>query len=335
MVELNEELRSWLRKNIDISFESPRKMIFGGKIKNFKITNFDEEKGQIKIKFMRSKYPALPLWFWMFNRALQYLRENQGEMVPLGAGIRPPYIPSSVEGVIWEKPFLTGKSEYKVSSHICDILSLANIVQYGYTSNPKTGRKVQGVKLINLESRSQKTRKIKSKNEIIQWAAKHDEKYYSGIKIEKDLGAKIRAKGELTKNELKELVTWKFEELKGRKKRVLNLIDKNDDNVLRKVSQCAFNIPSEYDKIKIKLLRVFEGIGPSMASVILTFYDPLNYGVFDIHVWRELFGKEDTNLFTTDNYLRLLSKLREISKKYELDVRTVEKALFSMNKDAS
>ena len=48
------------------------------------------------------------------------------------------------------------------------------------------------------------------------------------------------------------------------------------------------------------LTRLF-GVGPALASTLLTFYDPEQYGVFDIHVWREIFGKEPSNLFTTKN----------------------------------
>jgi len=34
-----------------------------------------------------------------------------------------------------------------------------------------------------------------------------------------------------------------------------------------------------------------------MVSVILSFYDPTNYGVLDIRAWRELLGKEPEDLF--------------------------------------
>ena len=86
---------------------------------------------------------------------------------------------------------------------------------------------------------------------------------------------------------------------------------------------------------KLEFLLKFKGIGISTASVILTFYDPKNYGVFDIHVWRELFGKEPKNFSKIDNYLKLLENLRKLSKKYWLDVRKIEKALFQKNLDES
>jgi len=73
-----------------------------------------------------------------------------------------------------------------------------------------------------------------------------------------------------------------------------------------------------------------------MASVILTFYDPKEYAVLDIHVWRELFGKEPQNLFQGPKcLLKFLRKVRVIAEMHGLDARTVEKALFQRNYDMS
>jgi Holliday junction resolvasome RuvABC endonuclease subunit len=72
---------------------------------------------------------------------------------------------------------------------------------------------------------------------------------------------------------------------------------------------------------------------PTLASTILTFYDPKKYAVSDIHIWREMYWKEPENLFTTENYLKLLADLRRIGNYYNPDVRTVEKALFKKNID--
>ena len=77
-------------------------------------------------------------------------------------------------------------------------------------------------------------------------------------------------------------------------------------------------------------------MGISLASVILTFYDPVNYCVYDIHVMREMYGKEPKTMFTDNrHYLRLLRDLRGLSMKYRLDVRTIEKALFLKNIQSS
>jgi len=178
------------------------------------------------------------------------------------------------------------------------------------------------------------------KEEILFWASKYDQEevaYSTGL--EKDLGDKLRSTKELTKDELIQIVEWKFQgRLLGRRKIILNKLSGVDDSFIRKAVKESLNEQDERLRIK-KLMGRFGGIpgvGLALASVILTFYDPKNYGVFDIHVWREMFGKEPKNLFgDLENLIEFLGKLREDSKRFNLDVRILEKAYFKKNLDES
>lgn len=171
-----------------------------------------------------------------------------------------------------------------------------------------------------------------NKKEIIDWTRKYDEDYRRyDYEIEKNLHKKFRKNKFMTKSDLIKINEWKFSGLKGRKKINLRNIS-DDDSFIKLISQNAFKIKN--DKHKIKLLSTLDGVGVALASVILTFYDPKNYGVIDIHVWRELFGKEPQDMFNVKKefYLKLIKRLREIAKKYNLKVRDVEKALYKKNK---
>lgn len=172
-----------------------------------------------------------------------------------------------------------------------------------------------------------------NKEELLKWNEKYDKDHPWWTEKEKQLGDKFRRRKELTKDDLIQVVEWKFKDLKGRKERVLRFIAKNNDSLVRRISTDVFNTTLKNDSYKIDSLQMFSGVGPALASTILTFYDPKNYAVFDIHVWREMYGKEQENLFTTENYLKLLADLRRIANKCNLDVRTVEKALFKKNID--
>ncbi|MEK6835505.1 MAG: hypothetical protein AABX55_00580 [Nanoarchaeota archaeon] len=173
-----------------------------------------------------------------------------------------------------------------------------------------------------------------NKNNLLNWIKRYEEMDNDfSSKCEKEVGLRIRSNKFLTKNDLKKIVKWKFQSLPGRKKLFLSYANKLDENELKKVSSMAFKEKDELKKLEY--LLKFKGIGISTASVILTFYDPKNYGVFDIHVWRELFGKEPKNFSKIDNYLKLLGNLRERSKRYGLDVRKIEKALFQKNFEES
>ena len=80
---------------------------------------------------------------------------------------------------------------------------------------------------------------------------------------------------------------------------------------------------------------MLNGVSPVLASVILAFFDPKQYGVFDVNVWRALLGNEPTNLFSTQNYLKFLLALRKTAAKHNLEARTVEKAFSKKSLDES
>jgi len=171
------------------------------------------------------------------------------------------------------------------------------------------------------------------KEEILNWSEKHDKDYSEDIQKEKQIGDRLRQTKELTKPDLIEIIKWKFEGDARRTKRELNLVADIDERDLKRVSNLVFNLYVHQDLERIGLLcSLNHGIGPAVTSTILTFYDPDNYGVFDFHVWNEVFGDEKIQ-YTAKNYIRLLSKLREIATRYDLQTRTVEKAFFKKNID--
>ena len=171
------------------------------------------------------------------------------------------------------------------------------------------------------------------KAEIEYWRHKHDVENAFWINKEREIGDRLRASKELTKVDLIEIIEWKFEGLEGRKKRELDLIARLDEHNLEQVSNLVFNLSIGQDLYRIKrLCGLDHGIGPAVSSVILTFFDPKNYGILDFHVWQEVF-REDRKSFTAENYVRLLSRLRDEANRHGLEVRAVEKAYFKRNFD--
>jgi hypothetical protein len=146
---MDERVLKWLKVNKGKVFASPRNEVLKEKTRDFELLGIVDDR--VNIRFVGSKYPALPLCFWMFDRTLKYIQENKGRAVRLGAKIVPPYESDTVEGQIWKKPYPTGNDSYKASPHVCDILALAGLVEYVLVLNPETGRKVQGVKLFNVK----------------------------------------------------------------------------------------------------------------------------------------------------------------------------------------
>lgn len=179
-----------------------------------------------------------------------------------------------------------------------------------------------------------------TKDQVIFWSQKYDKEedlYNTGL--EQELGDKLRRTKELTKDELAQIVGWKFQDrLEGRRDLSLKRISTVDDAFIRKVSNESFNEQDDRKRIKKVMGRDggIAGVGLALARLILTFYDPRNFGVYDIHAWREMFGKEPKDLFSNiENLMRFLERLREEARAMELDARVVEKAYFKKNLNES
>ncbi len=172
------------------------------------------------------------------------------------------------------------------------------------------------------------------KKEILRWSKKYDKDQGWWVQKENELGAKFRKDKVMTRDDLIQIVEWKYKDAsEEKKKRLLETIAKNDDALVQRISGQVFCVPGEEDAYRVNSLTMLNGVSPVLASVILTFFDPRIYGIFDIHVWRALLGNEPPNLFTAQNYLKLLAALRKTANKNNLDARTIEKAFYKKHLD--
>lgn len=172
---------------------------------------------------------------------------------------------------------------------------------------------------------------IRNSSEVEYWLGRYNKeeiRYNTGL--EEKLHLKFTKLSQVSKGDLIEIANWKFQgQLKGRGNKILRMIENVDNEIIEKITFLAFSL--EQDKYRINVLCSIGGVGTAMASVILTFWDPQNYGIFDIHVWRELYGNEPKISFRTDNYLKVLNDIRKIAKESKHTCREVEKALFKKN----
>ncbi len=170
-----------------------------------------------------------------------------------------------------------------------------------------------------------------NKTDLLYWLNKYsDDETIEQKTVEQKLTKSFQEKGFADKREMVELLNWKFETTKHRLKRELNLIEKIPEEQIIEKTTTAFKIQN--DENKIEILKSIKGVGNAVCSVVLTFQNPSRYGVFDIHAWRELFGKEDENYhLTTKALIQFFERLRCISSDTSLTCREVEKAIFTKN----
>ncbi len=165
------------------------------------------------------------------------------------------------------------------------------------------------------------------------WNRKYDKAFGWQAQRERELGAKFRKNKALTCKDLAAVVEWKFKEEPEKLQRALELVARNDEEKVARITSQSLSLPQGDDTYRLNCLTTLEGISPVLASVILAFFDPKNYGIFDQSVWKRLLGNAPPGLYTPQNYLRLLAAMRKTAAKHNLDTRVIDKALYKKSLD--
>jgi len=166
------------------------------------------------------------------------------------------------------------------------------------------------------------------KADFLLWSRKYDKAFGWQAQRERELGAKFRKNKSLTCKDLAAIVEWKFNGDEEKKARSLELVARNDEATVSRLTNQALSIPGCEDNYRMNCLTLLEGVNPVLASVILAFFDPKQYCILDLAVWKALLGNPPANVLSTPNYLKLLEAIRKTAAKQNLDVRVIDKALF-------
>ncbi len=173
------------------------------------------------------------------------------------------------------------------------------------------------------------------KPDYVMWSRKYDKAFGWQAQRERELGAKFRKNKALTCKDLAAVVEWKFKDDEEKKQRALELVARNDEEKVQRITSQSLSLPNADDAYRVNCLTTLEGVSPVIASVILAFFDPKNYGVFEQSVWKGLLGNAPPGLFTPQNYVRLLNSLRKTAAKHNLDARVIDKALQKKSLDGA
>jgi hypothetical protein len=173
------------------------------------------------------------------------------------------------------------------------------------------------------------------KADFLLWSRKYDKAYGWQAQRERELGSKFRKNKALDCKDLAAVVEWKFKAEPEKLKRAQELVARNTEEKVARITSQILNLPNADDTYRINCLTSLEGISPVLASVILAFFDPHNYGIFDTAVWKALLGNAPSGLYTPQNYIRLLAAMRKTAAKHNLDARVIDKALYKKSIDES
>ena len=160
------------------------------------------------------------------------------------------------------------------------------------------------------------------------WCRKYNKAYGWWAQREFELGVKFRKNKALSVADLAAVVEWKFKGEAGKLQRALDLVGRNDEEKVARISSQTLSLPNADDAYRLNCFTSLEGISPVLASIILAFFDPARYGIFDLAAWKALLGNPPPGLYTPQNYVRLLQALRKTAAKHNLDARDIDKALY-------
>ena len=173
------------------------------------------------------------------------------------------------------------------------------------------------------------------KPDYVLWSRKYDKSYGWQAQRERELGVRFRKLKAFTVADLVQISEWKFKDEPEKKEHLVEIVKRNGEEKVSRVSGQVFSLPQGDENFKICCLTSLEGVSPVIASVILTFFDPHMYGIFDLSVWKALLGNPPPNLYTPQNYIKFLAALRKTAAKHNLDARVIDKALYKKSKDES
>ena len=157
-------------------------------------------------------------------------------------------------------------------------------------------------------------------SEIRYWAERYKsgstEAYFNEIK------AKIQEQGCLDKELLKRVARWKSPRRAG-------LIERNDDDYVKEITSWSFSARNE--RARIRVLRLLDGIGWPTASAILHLFHKDPYPILDFRALWSV-GLESYR-YSSAFWQDYVYFCREVASRNQVDIRTLDKALWQYSKE--
>lgn len=164
-----------------------------------------------------------------------------------------------------------------------------------------------------------------SKDNIIRYADKYDNRYNStpDSHIEEEIKQWFESNRFLDRDNFLKLCRWKSP-------RPRKSYEQNRDDFVREIT--AFSLSTNNEEARIKSLLILNGVQYPVASTILHFAFPDRYPIMDFRaIWS--LEWQQPKAYTFEFWQNYCKKIRSISKRYQLTIRTVDKALWQYSKE--
>ena len=138
------------------------------------------------------------------------------------------------------------------------------------------------------------------------------------------LDKKVRPQKYLTKSDLKIVGEWKSPRSAGK-------ICNNKESCVEEVTRFALN--TSCDRATIESLTILDGVGPSIASVILHFFHEKDFPIWDFRArWSVSLNKGKEYKYNYAEWSDYVKYCRYLAKKEGVCMRVLDRALWQYSK---
>ena len=134
----------------------------------------------------------------------------------------------------------------------------------------------------------------------------------------------VKNNGYLTKSQLFKVCKWKSPRSAGH-------VKKNSIGFIKEITSIALSTQEE--RTKIEILTLLNGVNWPSASVILHFFHNDLYPILDFRALWSLGIEKVPAQYTFEFWWKYVSYCRELSLKHNIDMRTLDKALWQYSKE--
>ena len=169
-----------------------------------------------------------------------------------------------------------------------------------------------------------------TREEILDWEARYLKKQSKNRQVLEaaviGFRENVSERGYLRKVELRQIGQWKDHRLPSK-------LDPNPPGRIEHVTRAAFRLNDDWEKLK-KLTDI-DGIGESVASVILHLYDPdpKKYPILDKHALRSIGIDSRKVKYDEPFWRKYVNFCSAEAKHYDVEMRTLDRALYKLSKD--
>lgn len=157
-------------------------------------------------------------------------------------------------------------------------------------------------------------------SEIREWAERYEFGSTEAHFIE--IRPVVQEQGYLDKKLLKRVARWKSP-------RPARHVEKNDEDYVKEITSWSFSATNE--RARIRVLRLLDGVGWPTASAILHLFHKDPYPILDFRALWSI-GLE-TYKYSSAFWLDYVHFCRDIAHRNQVDMRTLDKALWQYSKE--